>query len=327
MTRVIALSGGVGGAKLAVGLAQWLAPADLAIVANVGDDFEHLGLTICPDIDTLAYSLSGIADPAQGWGRADESWHFMATLEKLGGETWFRLGDRDLALHVERTRRLQTGDTLSEVTFALARRLGASHAILPASDDPIRTIVETDAGVLRFQDYFVRRRCEPVVRGLRYRGAAGARPAPGVLRALADPDLEAIVICPSNPFLSIDPVLAVSGMRQAIAATGVPVVAVSPVIAGQAVKGPTAKIMRELGLPLGNVAIARHYAGLADVLVIDRGDAGEAREVEGCGMSCMIADTLMSDEAAKRRLARAVLDAVGVGAGEARTTEYKHERV
>src|SRR5690606_4706911 len=258
--RVLALSGGIGGAKLALGLAQVLTADELVIAANPGDDFEHLGLTICPDLDTLTYTLSGLSDTERGWGRQGEGWNFMAALGELGGETWFNLGDRDLALHAERTRRLRAGESLSEVTAALCSRLGIGPRIVPATDQPVRTVVETPDGPLPFQHYFVRLRCEPVVTGFRFEGAAAARPSPALAQALADPHLRAVVICPSNPFISIDPILAIPGVTEALRQVAAPVVAVSPVVGGAAVKGPTAKMLSELGFEVSAATVARHYA-------------------------------------------------------------------
>ena len=245
---VLALSGGVGGAKLALGLYRVLPPGALTVVANTGDDFEHLGLAISPDLDTLLYTLAGIDNPATGWGRRDETWNFMAALERLGGETWFKLGDGDLATHVERTRRLAAGESLSQITDDFRRRLGISARLLPMSDDPVRTRLLTAEGWLDFQDYFVRRQCAPIVREIAFAGAAAARPHPDFLAALADPALRMVVICPSNPLISIDPILSLPGVREALRACRAPVVAVSPIIGGKAVKGPTAKMMAELGL-------------------------------------------------------------------------------
>ena len=248
---VLALSGGIGGAKLALGLYRVLPPGRLTIVANTGDDFKHLGLSISPDIDTLLYTLAGIDNPELGWGRRSETWTFMAALEALGGETWFKLGDGDLATHVERTRRITAGESLSQVTDDFRRRLGLSARLLPMSDDRVRTRLRTDEDWLDFQDYFVRLRASPVVREVAYAGASEARANPDFLAALAGDDLELVVICPSNPFLSIDPVLSLPRVRDALRACRAPVVAVSPIIGGKAVKGPTAKIMAELGLPVG----------------------------------------------------------------------------
>jgi LPPG:FO 2-phospho-L-lactate transferase len=303
--EVLALSGGVGGAKLALGLARVLG-GELSVVVNTADDFNHLGLAISPDLDTVVYTLAGLADPAQGWGRRDESWAFMAALEQLGGETWFRLGDADLAMHIERTWRLAAGERLSAVTDRLRRRLGIAARILPMTDDPVRTRLETDAGWLDFQDYFVRRRCTPRVRQLAYHGADSARPPPEVMAGLAGGDLRAVIICPSNPFLSIEPILAVPPIRAAIAGCDAPVVAVSPVIGGQAVKGPTVKMMRELGLECGATEVARRYADLLDVFVVDEVDA--ATTVPG-SIEVVPAPTLMTSLEDRDRLARLVLAA------------------
>ena len=308
MTRdlVLALSGGIGGAKLALGLAGTLPAQDLLVVANTGDDFEHLGLAISPDIDTLMYTLAGLDNQELGWGRRDETWSFMETLASLGGEEWFRLGDRDLALHVERTRRLRAGETLSAVTADFCRRLGVGPRVLPMSDDPVRTRLRTDEGWLDFQDYFVRLRCRPVVREIAFAGAAAARPHPDFLAALKSEHLRAVVICPSNPFISVEPILAVPGVRAAIAASPAPVVAVSPIIGGRAIKGPTAKMMRELGITPGAAAVAGRYGDLLDGYVIDSEDAAEA---EGLAPHVTLAPTLMTTLADRERLARVVLEA------------------
>src|SRR4051794_3004183 len=254
---VLALSGGVGGAKLALGLYRVLPPDRLTVVANTGDDFEHLGLAISPDLDTLLYTLSGQANPELGWGRGGETWTFMKALEALGGETWFRLGDGDLATHIERTRRLRAGESLSAIIDDFRRRLDIRARLLPMSDDPVRTRLRTAQGWLDFQDYFVRLRCEPAVAELVFAGAETSRPHPDFMTALADPELRAVMVCPSNPFISIDPILAVPGIRDALRACRAPVVAVSPIVAGQAVKGPTAKMMAELSLPVDAATPAR----------------------------------------------------------------------
>ena len=303
---VLALSGGVGGAKLALGLYRVLPPDTLTVVANPGDDFEHLGLTICPDLDTLLYTLSGEANTELGWGRRDETWTFMAALGKLGGESWFKLGDGDLATHVERTRRLTASESLSAIMDDFRRRLGIAARLLPATDDRLRTRLETDRGRLDFQDYFVRLRCDPVVRRLEFVGAETARPNPDFLAALANPDLRAVVICPSNPFISIDPILTVPGVRQALRDCHAPVVAVSPIIAGKAVKGPTAKMMAELGLPVDAAAVARHYRDLLDVYVADEGDRDA---VAGLDVPVVLAPTLMVTLTDREQLARIVLAA------------------
>jgi LPPG:FO 2-phospho-L-lactate transferase len=301
---VLALSGGIGGAKLALGLSRVLPAGKLVVIANTGDDFEHLGLSISPDLDTLMYTLAGIDNPEAGWGLRSETWNFMTALDALGGEAWFRLGDRDLATHVERTRRLKAGESLSRITEDFCRRLGVPTKILPMSDDEVRTRVRTAEGWLDFQDYFVRRRCEPVVTELFYEGAVAARAQPEFLSMLADPRLRAVVICPSNPFLSIDPILALPGVRAALAVCPAPVVAVSPIIAGRAVKGPTAKMMAELGLPVAAAAVAKHYGDLLDGYLVDHGDAATA----ACpGVEVASAATLMTTLAAREALAREVL--------------------
>jgi LPPG:FO 2-phospho-L-lactate transferase len=303
---VLALSGGIGGAKLALGLYRVLAPGALTVVANTGDDFEHLGLSVSPDIDTLLYTLGGIDNQETGWGRRDETWTFMAALETLGGETWFKLGDGDLATHVERTRRLAAGESLSRITEDFRRRLGISARLLPMTDERVRTRPRTDRGWLDFQDYFVRLHTEPVVREIVYAGAADAKANPEFLAALADGRLEAAVICPSNPFLSIDPILSLPGVRDALRNCQAPVVAVSPIIGGQAVKGPTAKIMAELGFPVSAAAVARYYGDILDLYIADESDANE---LSGLDIPVRVTNTLMSTLADRDALAAAVLTA------------------
>ena len=303
-THVAALSGGIGGAKLALGLYRILPPDSLTVACNTGDDFEHLGLSVSPDLDTVMYTLAGIANPETGWGRANETWTFMAALAQLGGETWFRLGDADLATHVERTRRLAAGESLSAISNDFCRRLAVRARVVPMCDQPVRTVVHTENGVLPFQRYFVERRCEPEVRGFEFQGATEASPTPALLEAFASERLEAVVICPSNPFISIDPILAVPGMRAAIAACRAPVMAVSPLIGGRAVKGPTAKMMAELGRPTSATAVAEHYGGLLDGFVVDSADAAEAQAID---LPCLVTRTLMASEDDKRTLAAEVL--------------------
>ena len=300
---VVAICGGVGGAKLALGL-QHLIGERLTVVVNVADDFEHMGLRICPDLDTVIYTLGGLSDEVRGWGRAGETWNFMEATKQLGGESWFMLGDRDLALHVERTRRLASGETLTEIIADIARTLGIAPRLLPVTDDDIRTKVETDIGILDFQRYFVEHRCEPTLRRISFEGARHARLGPRVAAALASPDLGAVVICPSNPYLSIDPVLAVPGLREAMTGSMAPVVAVSPIIGGRAIKGPTAKIMKELKIDTTQVSIARDYAGLIDDLLIDAGDAADLSAID---VRVHAAPTLMTDLASRIRLARETL--------------------
>ncbi len=306
---IIALSGGVGGAKLALGLSRILPPQDLLVVVNTGDDFEHWGLAISPDIDTVVYTLAGLANREVGWGRADETWSCMETLAAIGGETWFKLGDRDLAVHIERTRRLRLGESLSAITADLCARLGVGPRVVPMSDDPVRTRLLTDTGWLDFQEYFVRNRCEPVVRELRFHGAETARPHPDFMAALADPVLEAVVICPSNPFISVEPILAVPGVRAALAHCAAPVIAVSPIIAGRAVKGPTAKMMTELGLDPTAGTVAQRYSDLLDGYVIDHADMAEVVSIDA---RVTLAQTLMTTIEDREALAKTVLDAAAV---------------
>jgi LPPG:FO 2-phospho-L-lactate transferase len=307
---VLALSGGIGGAKLALGLYRILPPGALTVVANTGDDFVHLGLSISPDIDTLLYTLAGLDNPELGWGRRGETWTFMAAIETLGGQTWFKLGDGDLATHVERTRRLAAGESLSRITDDFRRRLGISARLLPMTDDPVRTRLRTEECWLDFQDYFVRQGCAPIVRDIVYAGASDARANPDLLAALAVSDLETVVICPSNPFLSIDPILGLPGVREALCSCRAPVVAVSPVIGGKSVKGPTAKIMTELGLPITAAAVAQHYADILDIYVADEADAGEVAEI---GIPVSLTRTLMVTLEDRKALARAVLAAARRG--------------
>lgn len=303
--RVVALSGGVGGAKLALGLYHALPHHSLNVIVNAGDDFEHLGLSISPDLDTLLYTLAALDNPAIGWGRRDETWTFMHALKTLGGETWFQLGDGDLALHVERTRRLKAGEPLSAIMADVARRWGIAASILPMTDDPLRTIVETDQGTMSFQEYFVARRCAPRVVAIRFSGVEAARPQPDVITALSDENTEAIVICPSNPYLSIDPILAVPQLRAALAGASAPVIAVAPIVGGRAIKGPTAKIMTELGLPVSAATVAAHYDGLIDGFVLDRADAALESEIAA---PALVTDTIMRDHDDKTRLANEVLN-------------------
>lgn len=309
--RWLLLSGGVGGAKLALGLDRALPPGALTVVANTGDDFTHLGLAVSPDVDTLLYTLADVVNTETGWGRRDETWQFMDALAALGGETWFRLGDRDLAVHVERTRRLAAGETLSQVTAAFAARLGLATRVVPMSDAPAPTRVLTADGALGFQDYFVRRRAEPVARGFRYGGGAVAA-APGALAALADPRLAGVILAPSNPWLSVLPILAVPGLAAALATARVPVVAVSPIVGGAALKGPTAKIMAELGLPVTPAGVVRAYVercpGLLAGLVLDEVDAARAGEVAALGLATATAQTVMRTLADRVALARATLE-------------------
>jgi LPPG:FO 2-phospho-L-lactate transferase len=270
--KVLALCGGVGGAKLLLGMTRLLSPEQLTIVVNTGDDFDHFGLTVCPDLDTVTYTLAGLSNPELGWGRQDESWHCLETLEQLGADTWFRLGDRDLALHLARRALLDQGKTLSEATAIIGNRMGIEHGIVPMSDVAIRTMVETDQGDLSFQHYFVREQCRPAVRGFRFEGAASAAISPGFSQALEDPDLAAILVCPSNPFVSVAPILALSGIKERLHHHQAPLLAVSPIVASQAIKGPTAKMMVELDMDLSALGVFKHYGDLLDGFVIDKQD-------------------------------------------------------
>lgn len=305
--RVVALSGGVGGAKLVDGLARVLPPDALTVIINTGDDFRHLGLWISPDIDSVVYALANLSDPERGWGRREESWKFMEAIRGLGGPDWFQLGDLDLAMHVKRTQQLGEGHSLSQVTADIARALSIRSRLLPMSDDPVATQVQTAQGWLNFQDYFVRQRCQPVIRDIRFEGAAAARPQPAALEALTDPDLRLVVICPSNPFLSVEPILALPAIRSNLMRCAAPVVAVTPIIGGQAVKGPTAKIMQELGLDITGDAVARRYAGLIDVFIVDETDPDPAPMQ---GVRFVKAQTLMKRTQDREELARAVLGVV-----------------
>ena len=296
----VALSGGIGGAKLSLGLTHLLGDR-LTVVVNTGDDFEHLGLAISPDADTTLYTLGGVVNPDTGWGRRDETWSFMQALTALGGPAWFNLGDRDLATHVDRTHRLGSGATLTDITAHLAGKLGVAARVLPMTDDPVRTVVETDAGALAFQEYFVRDQCRPIVRSIRYDGAADARITPQVRQALTAPGLAGVIICPSNPWLSIDPVLAVPGMRDAIRASGAPVIAVTPIVGGKALKGPTAKIMTELGIAPDARSIASHYGDLIDGFVLD---AQDAQSIDVMPQPVTVTNTVMQTLDDKVALAR-----------------------
>jgi len=298
--KIVALAGGVGGAKLAHGLAQILPPEDLTVIVNTGDDFEHYGLYISPDVDTVCYTLAGLANPKTGWGRKDDSWQAIENAKTLGGPDWFNLGDQDLGTHLERTRRLNVGQTLSQVTRDFCKVWGIESTIYPMSDQPVRTIVETDEAELAFQEYFVHRRCEPKVKGFHFEGIDVAIAAPGVFNALQD--AEAVVICPSNPWVSIDPILAVAGIREAVKARLV--VAVSPIIGGKTVKGPAAKMFAELGIQPSALAVAEHYQDLLNGFVLDSVDAKFAELIT---IPVLTTDTLMNLLTKRARLARDVL--------------------
>lgn len=303
--RVVALAGGVGGAKLADGLAQVMPAEDLTIIVNTGDDFEHLNLHISPDLDTVCYTLAGIANPITGWGRASETWSMLETLSELGGPSWFRLGDRDLGVHLERTRRLRLGDPLSQITRDFCRAWGIEATILPMSDDFIPTWVDTNEGELPFQEYFVHRRCTPLVKGFRFQGIEQARAAPGVLEAIRDAGL--VIVCPSNPWVSIDPILAVPGVRDAIETSHAPVLAVSPIIAGQTIKGPAAKMYAELGIKPSAIAVARHYGTLLSGFILDVLDRDLLASLQTGRHQVLVTETVMKTREDRCRLAQEVL--------------------
>ncbi|MFZ5877947.1 MAG: 2-phospho-L-lactate transferase [Chloroflexota bacterium] len=299
--KIAALAGGVGGAKLAHGLAQILPPQDLTVIVNTGDDFEHLGLSISPDLDTVCYTLAGLANFETGWGRADESWNAITNVKKLGGPDWFNLGDRDLGTHLERTRRLKLGQPLSQITQDFCQSWGVGPTVLPMSDGAVRTIVSTDEGDLPFQEYFVHRRCAPKVRGFRFEGIETAEPAPGVVEALQAAD--AILLCPSNPWVSIDPILQVIQLQSTILHPP-PIIAVSPIIGGQAVKGPAAKMYAELGIQPSALAVAHHYQNLLRGFVLDTVDAELQEKIP---IPTLVTNTLMKDLTDRATLAQAVL--------------------
>lgn len=301
--KIVALAGGVGGAKMAHGLAEHLSPEELTIIVNTGDDFEHLGLSISPDLDTVCYTLAGLANFETGWGRANETWNTISNVEKLGGPNWFRLGDQDIATHLERTRRLKEGQPLSQITTDFCKAWGIRHTILPMSDTPVRTMVDTDEGELAFQEYFVHRRCEPKVKGFRFDGIDSAEPVVGAMEAIDKAD--AIIICPSNPWVSIDPILKV------IKKINKPVVAVSPIIGGKTVKGPAAKMYAELGIQPSALAVAEHYRHLLTGYVLDQVDSELQESVNRLHIKSFVTDTLMNHLTDRARLANDVLHFIG----------------
>jgi LPPG:FO 2-phospho-L-lactate transferase len=307
--KIVALAGGVGGAKLAFGFARNLAPEDLTIIVNTGDDFEHYGLYICPDLDTVCYTLAGLANPETGWGRKDESWNAIGNAARLGGPGWFGLGDQDLGTHLERTRRLKEGHCLSEITRDFCQAWGISHTILPMSNQKVRTIVNTEEGELAFQEYFVQRRCEPRVKGFRFEGANEADPAPGAREAIQSAD--AIVICPSNPWVSIDPILRILSPLLLGEERRVSFFAVSPIIGGETVKGPAAKMYRELGIEPSALAVANHYRGLVHGFVVDTIDEQLHGGISQLGMQVYVTNTLMKSHDDRSRLAQDLLRFIG----------------
>ncbi|GAB4450917.1 MAG: 2-phospho-L-lactate transferase [Anaerolineae bacterium] len=304
--NVVALAGGVGGAKLAHGLALLLPPERLTVIVNTGDDFEHLGLHISPDLDTVMYTLAGVANPATGWGVKDESWGMMAAMARYSGPTWFQLGDRDLATHLLRSKWLRDGYPYNYVTTELCRRLGVRCTVLPMSEQPLRTILQTDQGELPFQEYFVKLQWQPVVRAIRFDGADTTQPSREVISAVRNAD--AIIFCPSNPLLSIDPILAMPSLRRIIAASRAPRIAVSPIIKGEALKGPAAKLMQELGLEVSPLGVARHLHDVLSGFVLDHLDEAQQNSITDLGLRTLVTNTIMADIEGRKRLAQAVLE-------------------
>ena len=302
----LALAGGVGGAKLALGLSKILTPSCLTVVVNTGDDEQFHGLHVSPDVDTVMYTLAGLSNPETGWGITGETFRTLERLNAYGADTWFNLGDKDLATHIRRTDLMRQGYTLSEVTESLRKALGVVHPIVPMSDDPVRTMLMTDIGELAMQTWFVKHRCEPAVSAIRFGGAAESQPAPEFARALRESD--ALVFCPSNPFVSVAPILAVPGVRDAIRDFEGLRVAVSPIVGGQAIKGPAAKMMDELGIESSCVGVARQYQGLCDVFVLDDVDADRAGDIEALGMRAAVTNTMMITDADKARLAKYICE-------------------
>jgi LPPG:FO 2-phospho-L-lactate transferase len=315
-STILAITGGVGGAKLALGLADEVSADQLHLLVNTGDDFEHLGLQISPDIDTLLYTLAGLSNQSLGWGIEGESWNAMGALQQLGGETWFRLGDKDLATHLWRTQALASGTGFLQMVNTHAQRLGIECNIHPMSKDPVRTTLATDEGELPFQHYFVRRQCQPSVSAIHFKGIESAHPNPAVMQLLANNTPAAIIICPSNPFVSVDPVLQIPEMWQALRDCSAPVIAVSPIVAGMAIKGPAAKMMQELSLPVSALAVAKYYSerypGLLSGFVLDNSDASLQQEIEALGMDVTVTNTVMHSRLEKQKLAQTILHTLGL---------------
>lgn len=305
---ILALAGGIGAARFLDGLTRVVPPKDVFIAGNTGDDTEIYGLHISPDLDTVTYTLAGLANPAHGWGIRDDTFEGLAALGRLGEETWFQLGDRDLATHIYRTARLREGATLTEITAKVAKSLGVRSTIVPMSDDPVRTIVRTPQGKLAFQTYFVRRRAQDRVLGVKFQGAKKSRPAPGLLRAIRD--AEGIIVCPSNPIISVGPILAVPGIRKALERRKCKSAAISPIVGGRALKGPAAGMMQNLGMEVSALGVARIYRGLIDILVLDKVDEDLAPAIRKLGMETVVTNTIMSGEKEKKALARAVLQTI-----------------
>jgi LPPG:FO 2-phospho-L-lactate transferase len=305
-SNIVAIAGGVGGAKLARGLAS-VASRSLTIVVNVGDDFEHLGLFICPDIDSILYGLSGRDDPVRGWGRRDETWNCLASLHEIDPRaTWFKLGDRDLAVHIARTRRIRDGERLSDITQDFARAFGIEARVVPVTDDQLRTVVLSDEREIPFQQYFVAEQCKPNVRGFRFEGAHRARLTTQIMNVL-EQEIGAVVLCPSNPFVSVDPVLSVPGFKRLLQQSRAPIIAVSPIVGGAALKGPAAKMLQEMGLECSAYGVAKYYRGLIDGVVIDESDERLASSIRELGIDVAVEATIMKTDDDKANLARKTL--------------------
>lgn len=308
MGKYLAISGGIGGAKLALGLSHALDPAQLTVIANTGDDFIHHGLNISPDIDTLLYTLADLNNTELGWGRRDETWGFAEACEQLGMDTWFRLGDKDLAIHLYRTERIRQGASLSEVINELRVKFKIRAEIVPMSDTPVATIVESDIGTLSFQEYFVKNRCKPKVSKIHFAGINEAVPAPAFLQTLDDERLQGIIICPSNPFLSIDPILCLPGIKEKIKKSAKPVLVVSPVVDGQSLKGPTSKLMHELNLSCNVLSIAEIYHDIATAIIIDTSDKLAIDKIESLGLSVLSTNIIMNELEEKIELGRQLIE-------------------
>jgi LPPG:FO 2-phospho-L-lactate transferase len=306
--KAVALAGGIGASKFLAGLVAVLPPEQVTIIVNTGDDFQWMGLYICPDLDTVTYTLAGLANPETGWGILGDTFQALERLQILGCDTWFKLGDRDLATHIYRSQKIREGNTLAQVTGDISRKSGIRSVILPMTNSYVPTEIQTDEGTLAFQDYFVRRRCEPRVEAFLYRTIENASAAPGVIDAVRA--AEVVFICPSNPYISIGPILAVPGIREALHETNARIAAITPIIAGQAIKGPTARMLREMGQDVSAVSVARMYSDFVDLFVLDQRDAGLLPGVASLGLQVRLADTLMDDHRSKTDLARKVVEMV-----------------
>ena len=305
---IAALAGGVGAARFLDGLARVIPPKDIFVIGNTGDDAEIHGLHISPDLDTVTYTLAGLADPVRGWGLRGDTFHNLEALRGFGAETWFQLGDRDLATHLFRTERMRAGAKLSDVTREITAAVEVKSTIVPMSDDPVRTMVQTKNGLLEFQEYFVRRRAKDAVRGILFYGSEQAKPAPGVLEAIVRAN--AVIFCPSNPLISIGPILSLPGVRAALETRSGPSAAISPIVGGRALKGPAAKMMRGLKLSASALGVARLYQGIVNVFIVDKEDEAVAAKIESLGMKVVVTDTIMSGVSKKKALARAVMKAL-----------------